>query len=113
MTNATRWGSTFHLDSESGSTLDSAIAGLTTGKSAGAVTLQPFGQFSFAARAQFLDASGFHQHAEFDPNPGATGNQMNSAIVGLSNGGFVMAWTDWSAQANVLAQVFNSEFQPA
>jgi hypothetical protein len=112
MSNAIRWGSRFYLDPDAGATSGSAIAGLTTGKLASTVTLRPIGH-GVEAYGQIIGAGGGHESDAFRLNPTANADQENAVVAGLSNGGFVTAWQDWSSGApSPVAQVFDSEGHP-
>src|SRR4029077_20109367 len=110
MTNAALWGNEIRLDSDSGGTIDSAIAGLATGKLASTFTLQPFVSNLTRTHGQIIDAGGLHHGTEFEVDASATGDQTESAVVALSTGGFVAAWEDASTTSLVVrAQIFDSE----
>jgi hypothetical protein len=69
---------------------------------------------STAVMAQLFDASGARVGAEFLVNTATSGLQAASAVTGLASGGFVVSWTDASAQGGdasgraVKAQVFDA-----
>ena len=69
-----------------------AIAGLINGGFA--VTWSGDGQdgSGYGIYGQRYDASGVAQGAEFQVNTYTTNDQYNSAIAGLTNGGFVVTW---------------------
>lgn len=51
-----------------------------------------------SVKAQIFDASGAKVGGEFLVNTETNGNQQQQAIVGLSNGGFAIAWADASGR---------------
>lgn len=64
-----------------------------------------------AIRAQVFDASGTKVGAEIVVNTTTAQRQDEPAITGLSDGRFMIAWTDWSAPVNwdIRAQLFNAD----
>ena len=114
MSNAVLWGADFRLDSDSGDTIDNAIAGLPTGKFVGAFTISPFLVGGLATHGQILDANGDRHGSEFAVDPGTDPSlaldQEHPAVVALSNGNFVVAWEDDSVSApDARARMFDSE----
>ena len=68
--------------------------------------------------AQRYDASGAPIGGEFQVNSNAAGQQFNAQVVGLSTGGFVIAWEDQSGligsdgDEEIALQVYDSNGQP-
>lgn len=66
-------------------------------------------------RAQMFDANGLAIGSEFQVNSATLNNQDQSSVTALSNGGFVVTWTDNSGQGgdadktSVKAQMYNAQ----
>ena len=95
--------------------LDPAIATLTSGGFV--VTWQDqshgFGDHDYGIAAQRFDAIGAKIGKEFQVNTTLVNVQGGAAVTGLTNGGFVVSWTDLSfsaqgAYGNIKAQVFDA-----
>jgi Ca2+-binding RTX toxin-like protein len=73
------------------------------------------GDTSFnAVRAQRFDDAGAKLGGEILVNTTTTGNQNAPAIVGLSDGRFMIAWTDQSAGSwDINAQLYNADGTPS
>ncbi|WP_374246395.1 hypothetical protein, partial [Zoogloea sp.] len=66
--------------------------------------------------AQRFNAAGSAVGPEFRVNTQAVGSQVNPAIVGLSDGGFVVTWTDQNGDGNshgIFGQRFDAVGEPA
>ncbi|RVU15451.1 cadherin-like domain-containing protein [Methylobacterium oryzihabitans] len=68
----------------------------------------------YGIKAQVFDASGAKVGTEFLVNTQTADNQSQPTVTGLSNGGFVVSWTDYSGQggdtsySGIKAQVFDA-----
>ena len=67
----------------------------------------------YAVKAQVFDANGAKVGSEFLANTTVEKTQYYSDVTGLSNGGFVVSWSDYSGQggdsdASIKAQVFDA-----
>lgn len=69
-----------------------------------------------AIKSQIYNALGAPQGEEFLVNTTTAGAQFDPAITALSNGGFVVSWSNgenvWGGASSVRAQLFNSEGLP-
>lgn len=68
-----------------------------------------------AVRAQRFDDAGAKLGGEILVNTNTTGNQNAPAVIGLSDGRFIIAWTDQGASTgwDINAQLFNADGTPS
>ncbi|MBK7060988.1 MAG: hypothetical protein IPH51_10950 [Rubrivivax sp.] len=59
-------------------------------------------------KAQVFDAFGARVGAELLANTTTLADQLHGQVIGLKNGGFVVAWDDWSSGIDVNAQMFSN-----
>ena len=88
-------GSEFLINTETGNAqIFSSVIALTGGGFV--VTWSSNGQDGgfYGVYGQRYDASGIAQGSEFQINTTTSGSQYYSSVAGLSNGGFVVSWTD-------------------
>jgi Ca2+-binding RTX toxin-like protein len=116
--NGTKSGGEFLVNTTTAGTQDeSAVTALSDGRFVVTWTDQSRtgGDTSIdAVRGQIFNANGTKSGGEFLVNTTATASQSDSGVAALSNGGFVVTWTDSSATggdtsgAAVRGQIFNA-----
>ena len=107
-----KWGSEFLVNTETNGYQDhSAITALADGRFV-VVWRDESGTPPDGAglRGQVFNADGSKLGAEFPVNTTTTGRQEDPAVAALSDGRFVVAWSDVPlGETNVLAQIFNGD----
>jgi|GEM_PF-974921 len=99
----TKVGDQFQVNTQTANAQqDSAITALANGGFVvtwedSSHTLGEGGSDGFAVHAQIYDASGTQVGGEFRVNSTIAGNQLDSSVTTLSNGNFVVTWSDASA----------------
>jgi hypothetical protein len=105
MTTPSKWGNQLRLDGDIGSAYDTEVAALADGRFVATwVFTTATGQQQ--VHGQLFDADGSRKGTEFFL-PGA-GHRADAAVTALTNGGFALAWQEFTTGTlRLLAQTFD------